>query len=378
MAPFVYLGALLLVCAAPQQQELPADVVLLSKIKARVAENLTHLPDFTCTETIRRSIQYKGHATADMVDTIRLDVAFVNHQELYGWTGEGKIDQTDPTRMVGGSIANGYFASFLNNIFLVSTTTFHYAGHVKLDGQDMLQYDYKVPQIAGAYRLRSLHGHAVVGYHGSFWLKEGTLDPLRINIAADDIPSDSGFGAAISRLDYGPVDIRGKSFVLPGAGEFTFTDTDGNQSRNNLSFRACREFVGESTVRFETAEAGPKIALPDEFSAELELATPVDAATSAGGDRIEATLVHALKAADGSTIPEGARFSGRLGHVTKTGASYSMDLVFTAIDYPAGRADLTSRVNDVVIKDHIDRSSEGLIYKAGTHIELHSRMGTAK
>lgn len=74
-------------------------------------------------------------------------------------------------------------------------------GDTELEGQDAQRYDYSVPQMAGAYPLRSAEGAAVVGYHGSFWVAERQVDPVRINVIADDIPTDIGFSAATSVLD---------------------------------------------------------------------------------------------------------------------------------------------------------------------------------
>jgi len=356
---------------APPQQ-LPPDVVLLSKIKARVAEELVRLPDFTCIETIRRSLLYHSSATPDTVDTVRLEVAFVNGKELYGWPGAGRIDQADLGRLVGGSIGNGYFALFLNNIFLVRSTTFQYVGPIKLDGQDTIQYDYKVPQIAGAYHLRSTLGTATVGYHGSFWVKEGTVDPIRIKVIVDDVPQDIGFSAATSELDYGTISIAGRSYVLPHSADIVLTDTHGNQHTNDLSFQTCHEFVGESTVKFESSETQSEIALPEEFTAALSLVTPLDSKTAAGGDRIEATLDSDL-AVPGGVIPKGAKFSGRVGHATKNGAAYSLDLVFTAIDFPGAHVDIGDRVNQSSVKDRIGQSSSGEVrIESGAHVALHS------
>jgi hypothetical protein len=45
-----------LALACQAQQEPPPETLQLAKIKAKVAENLSRLPNFTCTETIQRSL----------------------------------------------------------------------------------------------------------------------------------------------------------------------------------------------------------------------------------------------------------------------------------------------------------------------------------
>jgi hypothetical protein len=365
-----------LAVACQAQQELPPETLLLAKIKAKVAENLSRLPNFTCTETIQRSLSYKSTATPEMVDTVRLEVAFLQSKELYGWPGAARIDEPDITKMVGGSIGNGYFALFLNNIFLVSSTTFHYAGHVKLDGRESLRYDYTVPSLAKAYRLRSPYGAATVGYHGSIWVADGEVDPVRINVIADDVPAELGYSAATSLLDYGPTAIGSHTYVLPVAAEFTFTSTEGTENRSRLSFRTCHEFVGESVVKFNQSAPASTAPLPAGFTVDADLLTPIDSETSAGGDAVEFTLRDPIKINDRVVVPKGAKLSGRIAHLTRTGATYALDFVFTSIVFEGGQVDLGSRENTATVQNWPKiRQSTQLYLKAGTRLTLQSRLG---
>jgi hypothetical protein len=365
-----------LALACQAQQELPPETLLLAKIKAKVAENLSRLPNFTCTETIQRSLWYRSTATPEMVDTVRLEVAFVQSKELYGWPGAARIDEPDITKMVGGSIGNGYFALFLNNIFLVSSTTFHYVGHVKLDGRESLRYDYTVPPLAKAYRLRSARGEAAVGYHGSIWVPDGQVDPARINVIADDVPTALGYSAATSLLDYGPTTIGSHTYFLPVAAEFTFTSTEGTENRSRLSFRTCHEFVGESVVKFNQSTPASTAPLPAGFTVDADLITPIDPETSAGGDAVEFTLRDAIKINDRVVVPKGAKLSGRIAHLTRTGATYALDFVFTSIVFEDGQVDLSSRENSATVQNWPKiRQSTQLSLKPGTRLTLQSRLG---
>ena len=369
-------GWVLLACLA--QPDLPPETILLSKVKARVAANLKQLPNFTCVETIRRSMWYKSTATPEMVDTVRLEVAFVNGKELYGWPGASRIDESDITKLAGGSVGNGYFALFLNNIFLVSSTTFHYAGPATLAGREMVRYNYVVPQLAHAYRLRSSRGAATVGYHGSFWIAKGGVDPLHIEVVADDVPADLGYSAARSTLDYAPVVVGTQTFVLPKTAEFVFTDTLGTQHRSTLSFQSCHEFVGEAAIKFVVPETRG-VPLPDDFIVELKLDTPIDSANAAGGDAVHATLLGEIALRDGTSIPKGATITGRIAHITKNGAVYSLDFAFESLDFEGGHADLKERDNEVSFENWQKiRRTDHLNVPAGTRLTLKSRIRSEK
>jgi hypothetical protein len=370
-----YWAGVFLAAACLAQEAAPPDALLL-KIKAKVAENLSRLPNFTCTETIQRSLWYKSTAVPEMVDTVHLEVAFLQGQELYGWPGAPRIDEPDVVKLVGGSVGNGYFALFLNNIFLVQSTEFHYVGHVKLDGRDSLRYDYTVPPGAKAYRLMSARGAATVGYHGSIWVVDGEVDPARINVIADNVPTALGYSAATSLLDYGPTNIGSHTYVLPLAAEFTFTSTEGTENRSRLNFQACHEFVGESVVKFNQPTTASTVPLPAGFTVDADLIAAIDSETSAGGDAVQFTLRDPIKVNDRIVVPKGARLSGRIAHLTRTGATYALDFVFTSIVFEGGQVDLSSRENTAVVQNWPKiRRSARLTLKPGTRLTLESRLG---
>lgn len=276
-------------------------------------------------------------------------------------------------------MGNGYFALFLNNIFLVSSTTFHYMGRSKLGGRNAERFDYRVPVVAGAYRLRTSRGTAVVGYHGSFWVAEGGADPLRLNVIADDVPTDIGYSAATSLLEFGTTRIGTRTYVLPQSAEFVYTDTLGNAHKSRLGFEACHEFVGESVVKFSPQTTPPPApTLPDDFTVDIDLLTPIDSATAAGGDAVQAALTEDLRWNGTLVLPKGAKFSGRIAHITRNGSAYLLEFTFTSIDFDGGHADLIGRTSESGIENWAKiRQTERLRLAPGTHLRLHSRLETA-
>ena len=361
-----------LAIACQAQQETP-DAALV-KVRATVAESLGHLPNLTCTETIRRSLWYKSTATPEMVDTVRVEVAYVDRKELYGWPGASRIDEPDLAKLVGGSVANGYFALFLNNIFLVKTTTFHYAGHAKLEGAEMLRYEYRVPKEAGAYRLASARGAALVGYHGSFWVRADTASLARIAVIADKVPTDLGYSAATSTLDFGEATVGARGYLVPMNVEVNFTDTTGNQHRSELNFRAWHEFVGESSVKFNLPARPPSIEVPREFSVDVDLETDLDSATLAAGDPMAAVLRGDIQADGRMVVPKGARVFGRVARFAKNGPAYVLEFNFTALDFEGGHVELAGRENRVTVENWARISKSASIHLArGTHLNWHSQ-----
>ena len=69
-------------------QELSPEVLLLARIKVKMAENLKGLPNYTCLQTIERSTRDAGNRRYRPLDTVRVEVALVDGKELFAWPGE--------------------------------------------------------------------------------------------------------------------------------------------------------------------------------------------------------------------------------------------------------------------------------------------------
>src|SRR5262249_5744900 len=138
------------------RQELPADVLLLARIKAKAAENLQRLPNYTCTETVERTRRDHRSRRFEPVDTLRLEVALVDRNELFAGPGDGKFEEKNISEIVGGgsAISNGNFALHAKSVFLSRLPKFTYVGETPLNGRAAIRYDFRVPQILSSFQIR--------------------------------------------------------------------------------------------------------------------------------------------------------------------------------------------------------------------------------
>src|SRR5207237_772673 len=83
-------------------------------IKARAAENLQRLPNYTCTETIERTRRLHGSRKFQPLDILRLEVALVEGKELFSWPGAGKFEERGIGEIVGHGAASGKVAFALH------------------------------------------------------------------------------------------------------------------------------------------------------------------------------------------------------------------------------------------------------------------------
>ena len=342
------------------QQELSPELALITRIKLKVAENLNRLPNYTCEQVIERSQRVMPARKFEMLDTVRLEVALVEHKELYGWPGANRIDESEVSNLVGGTIGNGDFGLLARSIFLSDGSFFTQWGETEIDGRRAIRYDYRVPLLSSGYHLKVPPNTALVAYHGSFWVESGSLDLLKLDLTADDIPLYLGLQACTKTLDYQRTSIGGSTFLLPSSAVLLMVDLNGTEHRNRTRFHGCRQYAGESVLSFAepppdepslTVQEVGDIELPDEFLIEIALITPIDSSISAVGDPVEAKLVRNLKDHGKIIAPKGALLKGRLTRLRRESNSYTFAINFDSMEFPGSRTGLSARVNELTIQN---------------------------
>jgi hypothetical protein len=223
---------------------------LLDKVKAGVEDNLKRLPDYTCTENIERSLRSSRGKRLRSTDRVRLNVAYVGGKELFGLPGAGRIEHAKIDQLVGGSIGNGQFAVFVRSIFFENRATLGHPSRTKLDGTPAFRFDYSVPLALSGYLVQSSLGKAIVGYSGRFWVARDSLHLMRLVVSADQLPPSLEIVSVVTTTDYGRISIGRSEFLLPQRSTYKAKDALGGQAWNVTTFENCREFVGESVLKF--------------------------------------------------------------------------------------------------------------------------------
>lgn len=250
---FALLAALLLAAAplpaADSADALQPDVILLARIKAKMRDNLETLPNFTCQMTIDRIWRPGLRKAWRRQDRIELDLTVVDQKEMYGRRGAGAMQHEDQRELVpGGTMGNGEFAVLAENLFLTDSAQFHYAGLQILNGRAVHRFDYRVPLLQSQYDVSSDAGKARVAFDGSFWALRDTLDVVRIDLHAGDVPVKLGIDKVIDVVEYQTVPIAGRMVLLPAAGSMEIDVLDGQASMNRTRFENCQEFKGEARM----------------------------------------------------------------------------------------------------------------------------------
>ena len=339
--------------AAPQ--DLPPGVLLVSKVKARVKEQMAHMPQYTCLETIERSRklagpkgQWKSH------DTVRLEVLYTGHKEFFDSPGGRDFKEEDPRVFVGsGLIGNGMFAGDLQTLFVNDQGLFTWRGEEPLAGRPAAKWDFRVPLLSSLYTITTPSGSAAVSMKGTFWADPVTFDLIRLEVRADEIPPLLEITDAITTMEYARTRIGQADVLLPQTGELRLLGTSGEESLDRFEFTHCRSFQTETSISFAEPDAVPEpaklapatpnraappaanaLAFPAGLTVTIALDAPVTD-RAAVGELIEGRVAGNAILHGKTVIPNGAIVHGRIRrmeHYAEMGGYFTLGFEFTEIE----------------------------------------------
>jgi hypothetical protein len=331
---------------------------LLQRIKARMRESLARVPDYTCRETIERSGRDSQKSPLKPIDTLRLEVGFAGKKEIFSWRGADRFEEKELADMIGaGTVGTGSFAIHATNVFLSDGPEYTYAGIEDRNGRRTHKFDYTVPEERSRYRIRVPPYQAYVAFHGAFWVDAETLDLIRLEVHAGDIPEELQLARASDVMNYARVAIGGSDFLLPETSELTMVGVHGNENRNVRRLSNCRQYAASSTITFEEPSGGfrpsggerSRMPLPPRLLLELTLASDIELDKAALGDPVRAVLSRPVKDGDRVLLPEGMEISGRLVRLERNTLPidhYVVGLQLDTLEYEGRANEFTATMRD--------------------------------
>jgi hypothetical protein len=293
-------------------------------------QNQERIPNYTCLETITRArrpspklvLNAKGGRGRFLrYDIVRVEVAEVDGKEFFAWPGARNLSETElSTFITGGMIGNGVFTLFARGISNPAIASYQFAGISEESSRHLLRYKFQIALLSSGYRLKTLQGEATVAFSGLIWADAKTLDTVRLDIQADDIPPELGLTAATTRIDYGPVHIGSVDVLLPQSAEMTVRRDDGSDDRNTINFTHCKEYGASSVVSFEAPNVVPSAAplpigeleIPAGLSLATRLDTALDSSSASPGDLVHARVEADIKHKGVVVIPKDTIVTGHI------------------------------------------------------------------
>jgi hypothetical protein len=348
-------GVWLVLTSLAATQDLPPEVLLLARIKAHMRSELSGLPNYTCLETISRFHRNAGQSALNPLDTVRLEIVYSDHHEWYGSPGDSNLGAGSPASFVGsGLIGSGAFASALNNI--LSGAHFVYQGEEALGDRAAVKYDFQFPRQPNTFSISMVGGSGTVGQKGSMWVDAQSLDLIRLETNADEIPPYLPLAAQSTFVNYARAQIGDKNALLAQQGDMRLVTSQGTENYDHMEFTHCRAFSAESAISFdpEPATATPAAAaiqpvpaisqfVPALLMVTVQLNTPVSS-TDAVGKLIDGRVVGEVRYKGKALISDGARVTGRIrrlehyqGKAGKEKSDFIVGLEFTEVETVGGR-----------------------------------------
>ncbi|MGB9457289.1 MAG: VWA domain-containing protein [Bryobacteraceae bacterium] len=288
-------------------------------MRQRMADNIKLLPDYTCLETIERSVRSAGKKNPLLRDRIHLEVAYLGGNEMFAWPGSEHFDADlfEELSRQAGAIATGGFGGWIGSLFGPSAPAFTSAGKCRVGGRSGSRFTFRVPLSSSTHTFKVGDREINSAYAGSICVDPAALDIMTLEIQDEEIQGP--VAASSEAIRYGRTRVGLGDFLLPQYDTLTVTDLEGKEFRNVTHYTACRQYTSHSSVSFDSEyEAAPipkektvESELPGGISLDLNLETPITFEASAVGDPITARLSRTVHAS-GVSIPKGATVSGRI------------------------------------------------------------------
>lgn len=314
------MAALFLVVSPASELSLTS---LLPPIQHHVAEYVAGLPNYTCTEIVHRFERPRRVKDFQTIDTIKLEIAVLNGTEHFAWPGSSRFEDKDLPELLGGgygALTKGDFVMHARNIFLRDQATFSSPRAEKLGDFAAIRVDYEVPVGKSNFEIRADGGKAVVGYKGTAWVDELTLQLLRITIEAENIPSKIHVRSMRSEINYALVQLGDAKVLLPSSSQYTLQHSSRVDLRSQIEFSGCRQYGVTSNLSFgDAAPAGATVgpsarikSVPAGIVLPLRLSAGIDSPTMAVGDPITAVTTRKVLVVGGVEFPAGTIVHGRI------------------------------------------------------------------
>jgi hypothetical protein len=258
------IGLLVMCGGANAQRKLDEDqAILVEEARAEALHYADSLPDFLCTEIIKRQEDPHSDNRWRPIDTLTVRLSYSGRQENYKLVAVNGQPTLLDYLFVGGALTTGEFGTRLIALFAPeSKAAFEWKGWTQQHGRRVAVLRYRITKESSSFRLQ--FGQApvgpntiVVGYRGEVAIDEETHRVLRLTAQAE-IPVGFPIRESTSMVEYDFKEVGGRKYLLPVRAEST-TKSGNYKALNDVEFREYRKFHSEATITFDSLDEKPKI-----------------------------------------------------------------------------------------------------------------------
>jgi hypothetical protein len=213
------------------------------------------LPDFICSEVVRRYLDDSAKGAWKLEDTLALKLTYFGHKEAYQLMTVNNRSTSLSYEQMMGAITKDEFGSMLAAIFAPRSRTSHSWDHwTLLRSRPTHVYSFAIAEENSGYQITSgttrREERVTVGQHGYLYVDASTRMVVRITAVADEFPPDFDVQNVRLILDYDFTDVGGSHYLLPLHSE-TMLSAPPYHHRNETDFLAYRKFSSDATITYD-------------------------------------------------------------------------------------------------------------------------------
>lgn len=237
---------------------------MLAAMRAYAEQYISNLPDFICQQVTRQfeAGRKPNHWRKGDVLTSRLLFSDGDEHRTLELVNDkavrpGSRSWRTPLQ------TEGEFGILLANVLdPKSDAAFTWKDWEALQGRRVAVFDYSIDVSHSTLSLSlSDLAKATVPYHGSVYADPESGAVWRITNGASDLPPEIQTKSIATVIDYGPIAIAGKTYLLPVAASVSLS-TGRSNVRNDLEFRDYRKFEADSVIKFASTNDSGQDAAP--------------------------------------------------------------------------------------------------------------------
>jgi hypothetical protein len=244
------------VMEAPPQPSLAEQQRIWNEAHENSLSYTDSLPDFICSEVVRRYTDPNEKGAWRLSDTLVLKLTYFDRREEYKLMTVNNRSTRLSYEQMGGAITEGEFGSMLAAIFALKSRTNRDWDHwTTLRSRLTHVYSFSIAAANSDYRITS--GTSVrdeervaAGQRGYVYIDAASKRVVRVTAAAYDLPPDFPVRKVSLVLDYDFIEVGGRPYLLPLHSE-TLLDAPPFQHRNETDFLAYRKFSADTSITFD-------------------------------------------------------------------------------------------------------------------------------
>jgi len=223
---------------------------ILDKVRQSVSRYLENLPNFVCSRVTEQFEAGKKPEHWKKRDTLTERLIFNQGKENFA------LELVNGKPVQAGHYVkrpletSGEFGELVRTVLddkMEAQITWN--GWQEINGHRVAVFDYLIDAQHSKTSV-SLNGLAViVPYRGQLYADPETGDLWRITSDLLSMPPEVETKSAVTTIDYGPVEISSKHFILPVTASILL-DTGRSNLLNKIAFNQYRKFEAESKITF--------------------------------------------------------------------------------------------------------------------------------